>query len=87
MHKKGAELNELKQQRKMAKFWKQAKQHGSIIHSKPQVVQCKGLAEHFKNHFNPNHSNLSVPHEIENVPDYIQVLQNHNLDMNNSPAR
>ena len=82
---KGKELNELKQQHKIARLWKQAKQHESLIHSKTRQIQCLGLADHFKKHFSPDHSALPMPLEIENPPEFIQMLKNPNLNINNSP--
>ena len=82
---KGKELNSLKQQRQMTKLWKNAKQHSSIITRKPKPIQCPGLKTHFRKHFNPNQSNLQTPLEISNPPEYIQVLQDSNLQINNLP--
>ena len=53
---KGKELNEVKEQRKITKLWKQAKSHDKIIKTKPAPLHCPGLKEHFQSHFNPDHT-------------------------------
>ena len=82
---KGNELNQAKEQRKITKLWKLAKSHDKIIKKKPKPLNCPGLKDHFKAHFNPDHSSLQTPLEIESPPDYIQMLQDSNLDITNSP--
>ena len=85
LKEKGKQLNELKEQRKIAKLWKTAKTHDSVIHSKPKSIQCPGLATHFQNHFNPEHSTLQEPYEITHIPDYIQILQDSSNEMVGTP--
>ena len=82
---KGKELNEINHQRNIAKLWKTAKQHDSTISAKTRPIQCPGLAKHFEKHFDPDHSLLSTPPEIENAPEYIQILRKPDLQINNSP--
>ena len=50
---------------------------------KSKPTHCPGLALHFKKHFNPEQSDLSTPEELENPPEYIQILRNSELQMNN----
>ena len=85
LEEKGKGLNELKEQRKITKLWRTAKKHGTNLHSKPKSIQCPGLAKHFKDHFNPNHSTLFQPPELDDPPEFIQLLRNPNLEINNSP--
>ena len=65
----------------MAKLWKRAKEHGSSSFKKPAPFQCPGLKTHFSNHFNPDQTKLKVPHELIEIPEYIQILQNSNLEI------
>ena len=85
LKEKGKEINSAKHQRNLAKMWKQAKNHNSIIVSKPKSLQCPGLTEHFKKHFNPDHSSLTTPALVENPPDFIQILRDSNLEIIESP--
>ena len=82
---KGKELNEAKEQRKMTKLWKQGKSHDKIIKKKPRPLNCPGLKDYFESHFNPDHSSLQTPAEVNIPPDYIQVLQDSNLEIINTP--
>ena len=82
---KGKELNEAKEQRKISKLWRDAKSHDSILKKKPKSINCPGLKKHFKSHFNPDHSMLQTPLEIENPPEYIQLLRDSNLEILNLP--
>ena len=82
---KGMKLNEAKEQRKISKLWRDAKSHDSLIKKKPKSINCPGLKKHFKSHFNPDHSMLQTPSEIENPPEYIQVLKDSNLEILNMP--
>ena len=84
---KGKELNEAKEQRKMAKLWRQAKSHDKIIKKKSGPLMCPGLKDHFESHFNPDHSSLQIPVEVDTPPDYIQVLQDSNLEITSAPPR
>ena len=82
---KGQNINQAKEQRKIAKLWKNAKNHDKIIYRKPKPIQCPGLALYFKDHFNPDHSALLTPLEIQTPPEYIQALIDLNLEIIQSP--
>ena len=82
---KAKELNEAKQHKQLTKLWKTAKNHDNVIKAKPIAIQCQGLKNHFKNHFNPDHSDLVTPLEILNPPEYIQALKDASLDITESP--
>ena len=84
LKKQGQELNHAKQHRNIRKMWKNAKAHNSIITKKPQPIQCPGLKSHFMKHFNPDHSHLSTPIEIDDPPEFIKVLQSNNPEINNA---
>ena len=72
---KGKLINDAKQHRNIVKLWKHAKNHDSSEFSKTVPLQCPGIASHFRQHFNPDHSSVTMPHEITNTPDYIKILQ------------
>ena len=72
---KAQSINQAKEQRKVAKLWREARNHDKVIYRKPKPLLCPGLATHFKNHFSPNHSNLNTPHEIQHPPAFIQSLR------------
>ena len=80
----GSKINEAKQNRACVEMWRKAKEHDKIIKSKPKQMKCTGLKEHFMTHFNPDHTSLEVPSEIEHTPEYIQTLQQFSLSINNS---
>ena len=85
---KGLQINEAKQHRKIAKMWKEAKKHDSSTFAKTSAIQCPGISSHFKKHFNPDHSNLGIPAELCNTPDFIRILQSSNLEIvENSPSQ
>ena len=81
LKEKAKEITEAKQNRNMAKLWKRAKEHGCSSFKKPAPFQCPGLKTHFSNHFNPDQTKLKVPHELIEIPEYIQILQNSNLEI------
>lgn len=85
MKTKAQQINVAKENRQIAKLWKKAKTHDNIISKKPKPIQCPGLATYFKNHFNPDHTNLTTPQEIQSPPEYIKVLQDYNIEINNAP--
>ena len=88
LKEKGREINELKEQRNITKMWRRAKEHNTNIQSKPAPLQCPGLSNHFRNHFNPNHANICEPPELENPPEFIEILRDSNLTINNdSPSQ
>ena len=78
-------INEAKEQRKIAKQWKMAKQHDKDIFRKPKPIQCPGLSSFFKEHFNPDQSSLTVPSEIQHLPSYIEALRESNSAINQEP--
>ena len=82
---KADEINTAKETRQIAKLWKSAKNHDKVITSKPKPIQCPGLDLHFKQHFNPDHTALTMPSEIQNPPEYIQLLQNYDTSISNHP--
>ena len=82
---KGNTINEARQHRNVAKMWRNAKMHDSSSFKKAAPIQCPGIAEHFKKHFNPDQSALSIPVELEHTPQYIRILQNSSSDMINLP--
>ena len=81
LKEKAKEITEAKQNCNMVKLWKKAKNHGCSSFKKPTPLQCPGLKTHFSNHFNPDQSNLKVPSELTDTPEYIKVLQNSNLEI------
>ena len=82
---KGQSINQAKIHRKIAKLWKDAKNHDRVIFRKPKPIQCPGLTSYFKDHFNPDHSTLLTPSEIQNPPEYIQALKDLNPEINQLP--
>ena len=82
---KGKNINEARQTRQIAKMWKIAKNHDKTILKKPKPIQCPGLSSHFSKHFNPDHTLLTTPEEIEQPPDFIKVLQDCNVDIIRTP--
>ena len=82
---KAQAINVAKENRQMAKLWKDAKRHDKIIINKPKPIQCPGLASYFKKHFNPDYRNLRIPSEIQDAPEYIQMLRNNNPEINKGP--
>ena len=82
---KAEEINTAKGTRQVAKLWKKAKNHDKIILNKPKPIQCPGLDSHFKQHFSPDHTALSIPSELQDPPQYIQLLQNFNTEIGNHP--
>ena len=66
-------------------MWKIAKNHDKTILKKPKPIQCPGLSSHFSKHFNPDHTLLTTPEEIEQPPDFIKVLQDCNNDIIRTP--
>ena len=85
LKEKGKKINELKEQRKMAKMWKNAKGHEQTILTKPKPLHCPGLSLFFKKHFNPDQSSLSTPDELVDPPQYIQLLRDSDLQIDNQP--
>ena len=82
---KGKIINESRQHRNIVKMWRNAKRHDSSSLKKAAPIQCHGIAEHFKKHFNPDQSALSVPEELQHTPEYIRILQNSSSEMINTP--
>ncbi|XP_033097934.1 uncharacterized protein LOC117101930 [Anneissia japonica] len=82
---KSNEINQAKQNRKVADMWRSAKSHSKIISSIPKAITCPNLAQHFKAHFNPCHFNLTLPTEISNPPPCINKLHSCVPVMNNNP--
>ena len=82
---KANEINAAKETRQVAKLWKKAKNHDKIIINKPKPIQCPGLASYFKSHFSPDHSSLPIPTELQDPPQYIQLLQTYSLEIRNDP--
>ena len=82
---KAQNINEAKEQRKITKLWKNAKNHGNEIFRKPKPIQCPGLSHFFEEHFNPDHSSLSTPMEIQYLPPYIESLRQSNPEINQEP--
>ena len=83
----GSKINEAKQSRFLTEMWRKAKEHDNIIKSKPKQIPCPGLKDHFQHHFNPDHSTLKTPNEIEYTPEYIKSLQTQSLAIdNNAPS-
>ncbi len=85
MRKEAYVLNAAKQSRQSVQMWRLAKEHGKAIKKKSKAVHCEGLKDHFKSHFNPNHTELDTPREIVQPPEYIIKLRELNTDINNSP--
>ena len=82
---KAKDINEAKQQRNMEKLWRNAKKHGESKMAKTSPIQCPGISQHFQKHFNPDQSSLTVPSEIQVIPEYISILQNSNIEIINQP--
>ena len=82
---KAEEINIAKQTRQVAKLWKKAKNHDKVISTKSRPIQCPGLASHFRAHFSPDHSSLTLPVEIQDPPHYIQILKTNTCDIANDP--
>ena len=80
----GSQINEAKQNREIVNMWRKAKNHDKIIKSRPKLTTCCGLKEHFQSHFNPDHSDLTIPKDIEHPPEYIISLRNTAAKINNS---
>ena len=76
MKKQANAINEARVFRNTVQEWRRAKEHSNIVKRKPKPIPCKGLKEHFIAHFNPNHSTLKMPLEIDQPPNYITLLQN-----------
>ena len=74
----------VEQQRQVAKLWHIAKEHGQLFSTKPKQLPCPGLVHHFQTHFNPDHSHLRLPEDIETPPECITRLQNLTLEMDNN---
>ena len=85
LKKQAENINKAQQYRKITKLWKDAKSHNTVLQSKPPPIQCVGLQPHFKNHFNPDQSILTMPEEVNNPPEYIQLLKNNSLQIANFP--
>ncbi|XP_033111719.1 uncharacterized protein LOC117112688, partial [Anneissia japonica] len=85
LKEEGHKLNDARQHRHVTKLWRNAKTHGKFINTKPRNNVCSGLAKHFKEQFNPDHSHLTMPDDIKNPPECITKLQNHVNDINNLP--
>ena len=79
---KAQEIKEAQEHRNIVKMWRNAKKHGCSEFKKSPPIQCPGLKEHFTRHFNPDQSQLVVPIEIVETPDFIRVLQDTNLQIN-----
>ena len=82
---KGREINEAKQHQNMVKLWRKAKEHDSSSLTKAHPIQCPGLANHFKKHFNPDQTSLGIPFEILHTPQYIEILRNSDIPVINEP--
>ena len=82
---KSKEINEAKQNRKIADMWRNAKNHSKIIKNKPKAIACPNLASHFKAHFNPHQSNITLPEDIANPPQCINELHSCVPEINNLP--
>ena len=82
--KVGAEINEAKENRKYIELWRKAKSQERIISKKAKPIKCPGLKNHFQSHFNPNHSNLNIPNEIQEIPSYIRNLLDHYQHIDNT---
>ena len=78
---KGASINEARQHRNAVKLWRLAKTHDSSMLAKAKALQCPGLADHFKKHFNPDQTALTIPTDIEHSPQFIEILRNLNAPM------
>ena len=70
------EINEARMDIANVKMWRKVREHGQVIKKKPKQMKCEGLREHFKEHFDPDHTNLPIPEEIRNPPTYVRELQN-----------
>ena len=82
---KAKNINLAKEQRKVTKLWKNAKNHGKEIFHKPKPIQCPGLSTFFEEHFNPDQSSLTTPVEIQHLPPYIESLRQLNPEINQDP--
>ena len=69
----------------MVKLWRKAKEHDASSLTKAHPIQCPGLANHFKNHFNPDQTSLVTPPEIQHTPQYIEVITNSDIPLINKP--
>jgi len=85
LKKKAKDITEAKQHRNITKMWRYAKAHDSSGLTKAPPIQCTGLVEHFQNHFNPDHSNLVIPPEMQDTPEFIRILQDSTVEMVGDP--
>ena len=85
LKEKAQNINMVRQTRKMAKLWRNAKKHDSSSFTKASPIQCAGISTHFKHHFNPDQSSMANPTELDSTPDYIKILQNSTIEIINDP--
>ena len=78
---KAKEINEAQQHRNVVKLWRNAKNHGRSEFKKSPPPQCPGLKEHFSSHFNPDQSQLDIPAEVSETPEFIKILQDPNIQI------
>ena len=82
---KGKQINESKAHHNTVKLWRQAKSHDSSSYTKSIPLQCPSISNHFQQHFSPDHSLLPTPQELIDTPDFIKVLQNTSIHINEEP--
>ena len=54
-------LNAAKEARQLEAAYVRAKEQVSVLRRKPPTKKCPNLAEHFRSHFNPDHSSHQTP--------------------------
>ena len=85
LKEKAKHITEAKQHRNLVKMWRHAKQHDSSGLAKSPPIQCPGLKKHFQEHFNPDHSQLIMPPELQDTPEFIHVLRSTNVQIIKDP--
>ena len=60
-----SKLNLAVESKNIGEAYALAKKHKSLIRKKPSAIVCKGLDEHFKNHFNKDFSDKPTPIELQ----------------------
>lgn len=61
-------------QNNIGNMLKYGENRNDIIQLKPSQKKCPSLNKDFQSHFNPDHTKLKLPAEIEHKPIYIQSL-------------
>ena len=69
-------INQLAINRELEKLFSQAKKQETTLKTAPSKCAPEKLLNHFRQHFNPDHSEFVIPEELStNIPDFVHELQ------------